>query len=58
MFLSNALGGETIRGFPRVSGDVPIPQVLIQWLILFSPRERGCSEGLPFYVDKAGVFPA
>ena len=27
--------------FPRVSGDEPIPTVLIGRLVAFSPRERG-----------------
>ena len=31
----------TVIGFPRVSGDEPIPRALRGYRIGFSPRERG-----------------
>ena len=30
-------------GFPRASGDVPAKQSSLRRIVLFSPRERGCS---------------
>ena len=29
------------QGFPRVSGDEPLPRQLVQIITEFSPRERG-----------------
>ena len=28
-------------GFPRVSGDEPCESLIVSWVGLFSPRERG-----------------
>ena len=30
-----------INGFPRVSGDEPLPMIISAGVQLFSPRERG-----------------
>ena len=47
-----------LERFPRVSGDVPIMDMLQKILDQFSPRERGCSahDMEDFAVNH--VFPA
>ena len=44
--------------FPRVSGDVPLPDFPHEFLSLFSPRERGCSRQVADYLAAHVVFPA
>ena len=33
--------GETFAGIPRVSGDEPVVTPILDYLIQYSPRERG-----------------
>ena len=46
------------RSFPRARGDVPNPAASNVSLKRFSPRTRGCSAGVCFAGQEAGVFPA
>ena len=50
--------GWTNTCFPRVCGDVPFSSRKFRLLRLFSPRMRGCSEGVPVVGWVGGVFPA
>ena len=44
--------------FPRVRGDVPPIASIISEARRFSPRARGCSDGMRFCDHDLGVFPA
>ena len=58
MFRSGYWGVETLKGFPRVCGDVPNCVVAGQNTPSFSPRMRGCS-ARDFRGNMTGsVFPA
>ena len=44
--------------FPRIRGDVPISYGITYEERQFSPHTRGCSAGVCFAGQEAGVFPA
>ena len=46
------------RSFPRVRGDVPNRVIAPAVIDAFSPRARGCSDGLDGPLRHDGVFPA
>ena len=58
MFLPVSWANWTAWGFPRVRGDVPLPQVQQLRLIVFSPRARGCSLAKLIIDRIRTVFPA
>ena len=46
------------RCFPRASGDVPVTEDSAGNIIVFSPRERGCSQEKLVGLERRNVFPA
>ena len=58
MFLSYPWIYASIRGFPRIRGDVPSTGLRVFSRIPFSPHTRGCSANQPAYRFGSGVFPA
>ena len=44
--------------FPRASGDVPVTEDSAGNIIVFSPRERGCSQEKLVGLERRNVFPA
>ena len=47
-----------LMSIPRASGGVPVAVVATKKSRLYSPRKRGCSWTVDFFVNGMGVFPA
>ena len=57
MFRGVQLAVGVARCFPRVRGDVPLIGPLLDLVVEFSPRARGCSESFLFLDIGHGGFP-
>ena len=58
MFRGVQLAVGVARCFPRVRGDVPLIGPLLDLVVEFSPRARGCSEDDQMLLTMVDVFPA
>ena len=58
MFRPAAVAALVNVRFPRIRGDVPQTATSIPNNTPFSPHTRGCSAGVCFAGQEAGVFPA
>ena len=58
MFPARFTGGESVKRFPRVRGDVPTFSLSVLLPRRFSPRARGCSCQMQKAGGQEWVFPA
>ena len=58
MFPARFTGGESVKRFPRVRGDVPTFSLSVLLPRRFSPRARGCSASTVSFDVASWVFPA